>query len=83
MENKNYDVTISLQRYDELLKLECLYCYLYDSIKRLLNISELNWNKKDLDFATDDVRNFVKRFDIDLYTKRVELLNKKENDENE
>lgn len=78
MENEKLMVTIPLERYDELLRVEFMFDDFSDLVEELLNHSELNWNKEDLDFKNDDIRNLIKRYDINLYRKKVNMLKSKD-----
>ncbi len=82
MITKEYDVTIPLERYEELLKVECWFDDLRGSIQILVNNAELSWDEKELDFSKDDIKDLVKKYDIQFYKSKIKAL-KKEKETNE
>ena len=83
MENKELLVSIPLNLYNELLEIKFQYKRAVDELEVVLERAELNWNKKELDFASDDNRDFMKQLALYQYNKRVKELNNKGEDNNE
>lgn len=83
MENKGLLVSIPLNLYNELLEIKFQYKRAVDELEVVLERAELNWNKKELDFANDDIRDFMKQLALYQYNKRVKELNNKGEDNNE
>ena len=71
-------VTLTLDRYDELRECEIAYQKMQLSIALLINNSELSYDKKNLSFEDDDVRDLVKIFDSNFYYERVKDLKEEE-----
>jgi short-subunit dehydrogenase len=75
---ENNTVTLTLERYDELKECEIAYEKMQLSIALLINNAELDYNKKDLRFENEDMRDLVKIFDSNFYYERVKELKEKE-----
>lgn len=71
-------VTLTLERYDELRDCEIAYEKMQLSIALLINNSELDYRKKDLDFEDEYMRDLVKIFDSNFYYEKVKELKEKE-----
>lgn len=81
MENKELMVTIPLNLYNDLLEIKFKQDRLLINLEDIIDKSELNWRKNDLDFDAEKVRNFLKGIVPHLYKNRVKELNNK-GDEN-
>ena len=77
MENKDLMVNIPLDLYNDLLEIRFQYKRAVNTLEVMFERAELNWKKEELDFQTDDMREFLKQIALYQYNKRVEELNEK------
>ena len=76
--DREYLVTIPLSLYDELLEIRFEKIKAEESLEILLKDAELHWDKKNLDFDNDKMRNFIKSISLVAYERKIEELNKEE-----
>ena len=77
MENKDLMVNIPLDLYNDLLEIRFQYKRAVNTLEVILERTELNWDKTELDFRNYDTRDLVKQLALYQYNKRVEELNSK------
>lgn len=82
MENKNYEITIPLQDYNNLKKYEFMFDNIISEFDFLIENAELNYSKDDLNIDVD-FRNLLKKYCQYSYKRRIEKLKEKENKDNE
>ena len=75
---KSYDVTISLEKYDELQEKRMQNLIIEKMLDNLLETAELNCTKQELIFDYEDIRDFLKSISSVAYKRRLEELNKEE-----
>ena len=72
--DREYLVTIPLNLYNELIEIRLEKERVEENLETALEMAELSWDGKDLDFEYESMRDLMKSISLVAYKRRVEEL---------
>lgn len=79
MENKDYDVTVPIQVYNDLYATKIEYNRILKALEDAYEDSELDWNKTKIRFDEENINSFLRTIDRTKYEAKLKGLQEKEN----